>query len=106
MVDFNHPLAGKQLDYAVKPVRIISSMEEKGKALVKLLLHQEPESVKAAEKSLKITLNMELPAEIKEGLAKQFKEMVGLEPEFLVSKPEEKPKEEQQAEAPKDDKKE
>ena len=55
---------------------------------------------------MKITLNMELPAEIKEGLAKQFKEMVGLEPEFLVSKPEEKPKEEQQAEAPKDDKKE
>lgn len=84
VVDFNHPLAGKALDYEVKVIRKVTSKSEKGKALIKLLLGQEPESVKAQEKKLIVTMPTEMPPQVTEMLSKEFKELVGLTPEFTV----------------------
>ncbi len=89
VVDFNHPLSGKQLDYEVMVKRILTSNEEKAKALVKLLFNQEAGDVKATETSLKITLPMEIPDELKDLMSKEFKELIGIEPEFTVKEPEE-----------------
>lgn len=84
VVDFNHPLAGRKLDYEVKVLRKITSKTEKGKALVKLLLGQEAESVKALDKKLIVTLAAEVPKQLKGPLSEEFKELVGLTTEFVV----------------------
>ncbi len=84
VVDFNHPLAGRALDYEVKVLRKVSSKEEQGKALMKFLFGQEPVSVEAKEKKLVVTLQTEVPAQLKDLLSKEFKELVGLAPEFMV----------------------
>ena len=84
VVDFNHPLAGRALDYEVKVIRKVTSKAEKGKALIKILLGQEPESVKAQEKKLLVTMPTEIPPQMVEVLSKEFKELVGLTLEFTV----------------------
>lgn len=84
VVDFNHPLAGRALDYEVKVLRKVSSKEEQGKALMKFLFGQEPVSVEAKEKKLVVTLPTEVPAQLKDLLSKEFKELVGVVPEFAV----------------------
>ena len=102
VVDFNHPLAGRQLDYDVTVVRILTAKDEQGRALARLLLGYEPKSVIIGDGKITFTVPMAVPEQIAHLLTKEFKELIGLEPVFTVeqkAQPEEAGAEAQQAEA-------
>lgn len=84
VVDFNHPLAGRQLDYEVTVVRILTAKDEQGRALARLLLGYEPKSVAIGDGRITFTVPMVVPEQITPLLTKEFKELIGLEPVFTV----------------------
>ncbi|MBW2967022.1 peptidylprolyl isomerase [Candidatus Woesearchaeota archaeon] len=66
VVDFNSPLAGKEIIYKVKLIRKITDDKEKVLALVVLALNQKKESLKVdiAGKKATITVQKEVPEEL------------------------------------------
>src|SRR3989344_3820250 len=93
VVDFNHPLAGRQLEYQVKVLRLITDKAEQLTALTKLTLGREPAGVLVEGESAKLFFEVELPEHFAKELAKEFKDMTGLQVEML-KKPDEKAVEE------------
>lgn len=77
IVDFNNPIAGKDVVYKVKVLKKINDLHEKAKALIKFLFR---EDLKFEIKEKKITLEVEKPAvEFVKIFKDKFKEMLGLE---------------------------
>ncbi|MBN1502205.1 peptidylprolyl isomerase [Candidatus Woesearchaeota archaeon] len=62
IVDFNHPLAGREIEYEVKVNRLVESTDEKVKAILKLELNVGDADVKIADK--KAIVKHELPKEL------------------------------------------
>lgn len=96
IVDFNHPLSGKEIIYNIKLNKIVTDSKEKVKEYVKLQLNQKEINVEITNDEAKITLKQELPKEIQEQFNKKIAELI---PEikkanFEVKKEEQK-KEEQ-----------
>ncbi len=60
IVDFNHPLAGKELSYDVKVNKIVTDEKEKIEAILKLQLKKDEFDVKLENNKAAITLNKEL----------------------------------------------
>lgn len=90
IVDFNHPLSGRDLIYEVKVNRMITNNDEKISSLIKLLLNQEPR-VEIKEGMAEVTLADELPVEIQKELERKMIELVKIKSVvFKVSKPKEK----------------
>jgi len=78
LVDFNHPLAGKELAYDFKINKIVKDDEEKLKALLKLQLNLKDIKVEIKEGNATIDLNIkqELPKPVEEKLTKHIKEII------------------------------
>jgi FKBP-type peptidyl-prolyl cis-trans isomerase 2 len=76
LVDFNHPLAGRDIKYDVKINRIIGDDKEKVKAYVKISLNLEDLDVKIENNTAKISFKKELPKEISERLSKKITELI------------------------------
>jgi FKBP-type peptidyl-prolyl cis-trans isomerase 2 len=78
LVDFNHPLAGKDLVYEFKINKIVKDDEEKLKALLKLQLNLKDIKAKIKEGDATISLNIkqELIKPIQERLTKNIKELI------------------------------
>lgn len=76
LVDFNHPLAGRDIVYGVKINRIVTEDKEKVKAYIKLSLNLKDFSVKIENSTAKISFKKELPKEISEGLSKKITELI------------------------------
>jgi len=78
LVDFNHPLAGKELIYDFKISKIVKDEEEKLNAFLKVQLNLKDTKVAIKEGNAAITLNIkhELPKPIQEGLTKNIKEII------------------------------
>jgi peptidylprolyl isomerase len=77
IVDFNNPIAGKDVVYKIKVLRKINDLNEKAKALIKFLFR---EDLKFEIKESKIILEVEKPAiEFVKLFKDKFKEMLGLE---------------------------
>ncbi len=74
IVDFNHPLAGRDLIYTVKIISLINDDEKKIKSLIKfsLMLNEELYKLELTENSAKITTKIPVP----EMFQKRFKEKV------------------------------
>ncbi|HLC49925.1 MAG TPA: peptidylprolyl isomerase [Candidatus Nanoarchaeia archaeon] len=70
LVDFNHPLAGKDLVYEVKINKIVEDDKEKLISLLEMQLHAKDPKVEVANGAATITLNVELPKEIQQGIVK------------------------------------
>lgn len=75
-VDFNHPLAGKEVIYTVKVLKKIEDDAEKVKALMKLELRIKPEHVTYKEGKVKVDSKMELPEEFTKMLTERFQSMI------------------------------
>ncbi len=77
IVDFNNPIAGKDVIYKIKILRKINDLNEKAKALIKFLFR---EDLKFEIKDRKIILEVEKQmAEFVKLFKEKFKEMLDLE---------------------------
>lgn len=91
IVDFNHPLAGRNLIYEIKINRLITKDDEKISSLIKLLLGQEPEVI-IKDDIAEVELKDELASELQKELGKKIVELVKLKKVvFKLSKPKQKP---------------
>lgn len=77
IVDFNHPLAGKDVSYDVTLHKIITDAAQKVASLVKVLLNQEPQ-VTVAKDDVTVSLKEELPKQIADELAKEIVATAGV----------------------------
>jgi len=73
MVDFNHPLSGKDLVYDVKILRDVTDNIEKIKAILSIEAHLKPEVI---EKDGTIEIIGKIPEEAKQVIEKRFSELI------------------------------
>ena len=72
LVDFNHPLAGKDLVYNVKINRVVEDKKEKTASLLKAHLGIKEAEIEVKNDSINITLKKQIPNTVQE----EFKKMV------------------------------
>jgi FKBP-type peptidyl-prolyl cis-trans isomerase 2 len=101
MVDFNNPLAGKDIEYDFTIKKIVTDNKEKTDAFTKFLLGQSFD-FDIDEKTKKITFKDLRLTPILQALAPKFKEVIGLDVEILEKK--EKKAEEKKTEEVKENK--
>lgn len=75
IVDFNHPLSGKDIVYDVKLNKLVTDKKEKIKAFVKISLNQDIE-VKKEKDSFNIELKQDISKEIKKKVKEKLKEII------------------------------
>lgn len=73
IVDFNHPLSGKELNYKIKINKIIKDKKEKLKALLKIELNMKDSKVEIKENKAKIE---KIPQPVQETLKKRINELI------------------------------
>ncbi|MFH1399558.1 MAG: peptidylprolyl isomerase [Candidatus Woesearchaeota archaeon] len=78
IVDFNHPLSGKELEYEIKLNRVVDDPQEKIRAIVKLLVNQNP-TIEIQGTTAALTLETALPEGVGNQLSAKIKELVGME---------------------------
>ncbi len=69
LVDFNHPLSGKELEYDLKINRIITEEKEKIESIVELQLKKKDFDVKIEEENATITLKINIAQKLKNLIA-------------------------------------
>jgi FKBP-type peptidyl-prolyl cis-trans isomerase SlyD len=88
LVDFNHPLAGKEVTYDIDIKRIVTDKKEQLESMMKLLMPFKT-SVSVHNNKAAITAEHELPKEFSDAIAKKLKELTELDIEFKHEKKEE-----------------
>lgn len=92
MVDFNHPLAGKDVVYDVQVKRKVADLNEKVKAFIDFIFKRDL-NYEIDEKNKKITLKVEPQIkQMAQMFSQKFKDLFGLDLE-VQEKTEEKPQE-------------
>ena len=81
LVDFNHPLSGHEVTYAVKIGKKLEKPEEKVKALAELHFSRKDIGVAVKGETAELTFTTKIPAEI----AKKLEESFGKEANKLVN---------------------
>ncbi len=99
LVDFNHPLSGKDLIYEVKINKIVDDKKTQIDALMKMLLGIKDAAITIENNIAKIKLKAELPKQISEELIKKIAELTGIN---TVEFAKEDKKEEKKTEAKKE----
>lgn len=89
VVDFNHPLAGRDVVYELKINKIVDDKKLQVESLLRVLLGVKV-PVAVQEKKAVITFPAELPEQLKTELAKKLAELTGLDISFEVKKEEKK----------------
>jgi len=91
LVDFNNPLAGRDVVYTIKVNKIVTDNKEKISSFLKLGLGLKEIDVKITDKKAEVKLKKEIPKEIQEPLKKKILEIVPAVKELKFSA-EKKPK--------------
>jgi len=92
LVDFNHPLSGKELSYNIKPIRIITDMKEKIEAFMEMSLNLPNMKVEVKDNKAIIAMPLELPEPAQEPIKKKLIELTQIkEVEFKAPEPPKKP---------------
>ncbi len=76
IVDFNHPLSGKEVVYEVNIIRVVTDAKEKINALLKTLLAVEDAEVDVKEGKAEINLKKDLPEKVADELKKKIAELM------------------------------
>ncbi len=77
VVDFNHPLASKELVYTIKPIKIVTDDAEKVKSMIALTLNLKRDSIDVAVEKGKATVKtIKLPDIFHKELAKRITDVV------------------------------
>jgi len=90
LVDFNHPLAGKDLTYNIKINKVITDDGEKVNSIISLNLGIKDADVKVENKKATITTKQEIPKELHEDLKKKIKELLPTLEEITILKSQKK----------------
>lgn len=91
IVDFNHPLAGKNIVYEINIKRIIADKKEKAKALLKLEFKIRDNNAEFKGNTLVIKSGKPVPEEVKTHVSHRVKDLTGVEEvEFKAEKKAEK----------------
>ena len=90
LVDFNHPLASKELVYDIKINKIITDDAEKISSILKIDIGIEDAEVTVKEKKATIKISQEIPKEIQEELKKKIKGLLPYIGEITIQKSEKK----------------
>ncbi|MBI3032526.1 FKBP-type peptidyl-prolyl cis-trans isomerase [Candidatus Woesearchaeota archaeon] len=75
LVDFNHPLAGKELSYTYKLLRVVTDVAEKTKALVHMQLGHNVTS-EFADNMLTLTSKVDFPVELQNMIKEQIMKLI------------------------------
>lgn len=81
LVDFNHPLSGKEVVYEIKVHRVVDDLSEKVSSVVELIANQKPE-VEVKDKKVSIKLKKELHPQLQALVKAKIKKTLDLEAEF------------------------
>lgn len=76
LVDFNHPLAGKDLVYNVKINKIVDDAKEKLKSLLKMHLHIKDAEIEIKEDSAVVKLKHKIPKDAEEEFKRIANKMI------------------------------
>jgi len=103
LVDFNHPLSGKDVVYEFKINKVVADKKTQIDALMKLLLGVKNAGITVQGDDAKITLKAELPKQFAEELAKKIAELTGIK-KIEFAKEEKKEETKKETEKPKAEK--
>jgi FKBP-type peptidyl-prolyl cis-trans isomerase SlyD len=93
LVDFNHPLSGKDVVYTVKVNRVIKDKKRMAEAYLDITLRMKDKEVTVEDEKAVVKTKIELPPEITEQISEKMKELIGLkEIEFVHDKDKEEKK--------------
>lgn len=84
VVDFNHPLSGKDLIYDIEIVNIVEDKKEQIQSLLKLLINLEAKQIDIKEGKAEITIHIEVPQPVLDKLKETIKDLVGVDAEFKI----------------------
>lgn len=87
IVDFNHQLAGKKIEYSLNIKRIVTDKKEQLESFVKMLRFPYT-SINIENTNAKINTGIDLPKEIKETLEKDLKRITSLDVQIISEKAE------------------
>ncbi|MCH8067460.1 MAG: peptidylprolyl isomerase [Nanoarchaeota archaeon] len=76
LVDFNHPLSGKEVSYKIKINKKIMDDKEKLEGYLKLSLGTKEIEIEVNDSNAKIKLKKEIPKEAQENLSKKITELI------------------------------
>ncbi len=90
LVDFNHPLSGKALEYEIQIIRKVEDNKEKLKGALQMMGILSDPTIESG----KATIHFDMPAEAKDLIAKRIQEMIPAlsSVEFVSEKEEASPK--------------
>ncbi|MCB9361947.1 peptidylprolyl isomerase [Candidatus Woesearchaeota archaeon] len=83
IVDFNHPLSGKDLLYDVEVKRVVTDPAEQVKALLDVRLHLHTAEVSIKDKVATITTPFEMPEQLTKPLGDEIQQLTGLSCSFV-----------------------
>ncbi len=96
IVDFNHPLASKELVYEIEVKRPVTDLKEKADALVSLL--HLPLEIKVVEGKVTVVYKTDFPAPVREKLEEDLKRLLGVKEMATEVAAKEAPQQEKPAE--------
>ncbi|QQG39058.1 MAG: peptidylprolyl isomerase [Candidatus Woesearchaeota archaeon] len=75
-VDFNHPLAGKEVTYEVKINKVVTDVKEKLENFIKFFLNIKDAEVKIEDKKAEIKTKQKIPDELSKFFVKRIAETI------------------------------
>lgn len=83
-VDFNHPLAGKVVEYEIEITEEIKDLESKVKALLEFFTGLKEAEIKISESSLEVKVKQQIPEALKQRFSKAVKDYLNFK-EVVIS---------------------
>jgi len=80
LVDFNHPLSGKELVYGIKVLRVVNDKKEQVQSLLSLILSagKEEADIKVKDNACTVKLKKKFPEEVLRKVEEKVKELAKL----------------------------